>query len=283
MAWTPSQYKARYWNLPVWQPDGTTTTVKVNRYRLNSPAIGNVNQPAMKAFMQKWSKGVSEIDDLQVQTGDGFVTVDPAVLQSWGGFIRYAFLGKGSPELIQVVLQLADCWELAPDGLQKYADSALGLDCNGFVGNYLWHVKHNHPWTELGYGDHDLGADAYIDEYFRGSTLLDKWEKMDFKQSYLMAAVDGAGNIIQGGGGGIGHVVITEPNRSQPVYPDNPKIVWVASTFRVWVVESTGGHDPGLWESWYSSKGVTTGKVFTVSRPEMTAFKTLAMKIAPVR
>jgi len=58
----------------------------------------------------------------------------------WNKLARLVFVGKGSPEACQAVLQLANHWGLAPD-VQTYTNSALGLECNGFVGNYLWHAQ----------------------------------------------------------------------------------------------------------------------------------------------
>jgi hypothetical protein len=48
--------------------------------------------------------------------------------------------GKGSPEAIAQTLRLANVCGLVEgtrDALQRYCDKYIGLDCNGFVGNYL--------------------------------------------------------------------------------------------------------------------------------------------------
>jgi hypothetical protein len=44
---------------------------------------------------------------------------------NWNMLARLVFVGKGSPEACQAVLQLANYWGLAPD-VQGYADSTLG-------------------------------------------------------------------------------------------------------------------------------------------------------------
>src|SRR5581483_10161720 len=60
---------------------------------------------------------------------------------------RKAFIGKGSPEDAQVTLQLADRFGLLGGGtLQAYCDKYLGLDCNGFAGNYLVHGFREGDW-----------------------------------------------------------------------------------------------------------------------------------------
>jgi hypothetical protein len=233
----------------------------------------------MNAFMQKWSKGIDPKFDIRVSTGNEIVQVSQDTLKEWGGYIRYAFLGKASPELHQVALQLAVYWGLTSyEGLQKYADDAMGLDCNGFVGNYCWHVKHGHPWTELGYKKGQLGADTLIDQYLQPK-VIKRWQDIDVTKSYVLAQVDGAGNVIPGGGT-VGHVMITEPNRSFPlVYPKGSKN---PDSFTLWVVECTGGHKPGLVESWYSTNNVA-GPVFSINRNAMKRAKQMPVKIAEMR
>lgn len=50
------------------------------------------------------------------------------------------FFGKGMPECCKLALQLAAAFGLVEPtfaALQNYCDKYVGLDCNGFVGNYL--------------------------------------------------------------------------------------------------------------------------------------------------
>jgi hypothetical protein len=281
---SPSQYKARYQNLSVPLADGSSTTIRVNQYRLRSSKT--YNAAAATAFLDKLKKNGVDME-LRVDTGaetfrivhrtadggiqvheqtrTGPVKVESSVLKQVRVMARYVFAGKGAPEDCQIVLQLADHWNLAPGGLQKYADDALGLDCNGFVGNYLWHIRYGHPWSSLGVGNLDLGPDAWISGYFDGKKLLSRWEDIDPARSYIMGLVDGGGNIIHGGpGSATGHIVITEPGRFRPATS--------SARSAVWSVESTGAHSPGLWESWYSCLRVDKStKVFTIYREEMMA------------
>lgn len=47
------------------------------------------------------------------------------------------------------MLQLADRFNLlAGSDLQSYGDNYLGLDCNGFVGNYLIHGHREGDWQK---------------------------------------------------------------------------------------------------------------------------------------
>jgi hypothetical protein len=60
--------------------------------------------------------------------------IDPALSRP---LLYQASLGKGSPAAVAVLLRLAARYGLAPD-LQKFADGRnVGLDCSGFVSNYL--------------------------------------------------------------------------------------------------------------------------------------------------
>lgn len=197
----------------------------------------------------------------------------------WGLMAQYVFAGKGSPETCQIVLQLAQHWGLAKKGeLQKYANTCMGLDCNGFVGNYLWHVKRGVPWYQIGVANQEAGPDSQIDGYFNTSKLLSKWSDIQLGVGYIMGQVDGNGQIIKGGGSvaDAGHLVITEPSRFQISFDRESKGI-----FDVYVVESTGSHDPGLTESWYNYSKVD-GKIFTIRRMEMNRAKSLNMVICPV-
>src|SRR5262249_4415590 len=193
---------------------------------------------------------------------------------------RYVFAGKGAPEHCQIVLQLAHHWDLAPD-LQQYADEALGLDCNGFVGNYLWHDRRGKPWTDLGLRNRDLGPDAMIDSFFphRPQDFVASWDDLDGTKMYVMGMADAKGNIIKGGGGlaSAGHITITQPGFVRP-----PRTNGNVTSRAIFVVESTAGHEPGLWESFYSLESAGDNRTFTVRREEMTR-PTLRVKIAEVK
>ena len=182
-------------------------------------------------------------------------------------------------EYCTIVLQLAHHWGLAPDP-QKYADEALGLDCNGFVGNYVWHVKKGKPWTDLGIRNNDVGPDAQIDAFFPyfDKGFVNRWEDLDSSKTYLMGMFKG-GVIVKGGEGlaAAGHIMITQPGYSRPLRTNNG-----VKSNAIFVVESTLGHNPGLWASFYSLKKDLGNGVFSVWREEMTA-PDLDVKIAELK
>jgi len=292
---TPKEYKARYENIKVKRTNGTVETVRVRKYRLDG---STVNTAAMEAFRSTFfSRGIDT--DLTIVTGSGEVKIQGSLTKTekrfkkagvevkisvegaggevaatsssgidWGAICVYSFLGKGAPEHCQVALQLADHWGLAPNGLQAYADSALGLDCNGFVGNYIWHGRKGNGWASGGY--HDLrGPDSLISNFFVGASLVSRWEEINPANTYLLAKVNSGGQIIPGGQGPetAGHIMISEPGHRSPGH-------WDTYSPRLWVVESTGGAiSPGLTEGWYECLEYDQKKkVFTLDRgPEIQA------------
>src|SRR5262249_20345097 len=149
------------------------TYVAINQYRLRSK---NYNAAAARTFFdmlklkgidrvlrintsegqERTSDRVTEMQaayrkrthmnvDLRIEGVNGGPTQDATNITDWMLLARYVFAGKGSPEACQVVLQLVYHWNISTD-LQGYADSALGLDCNGFAGNYIWHERSRNPW-----------------------------------------------------------------------------------------------------------------------------------------
>jgi hypothetical protein len=57
--------------------------------------------------------------------------------------LAQAYIGKGTPEIIASALRYAEAFGLVAGNtaaMQKYCDAYIGLDCNGYVGNYLKQV-----------------------------------------------------------------------------------------------------------------------------------------------
>jgi hypothetical protein len=271
---TPAEYKAKYSNIRVKRTNGTVETVRVSRYVLNNSKY--LNAAAMEAFRKKFfSRGIDR--DLTIFTDTGQINIQMDLTKAekgwekkgvpmrfeidnknggtsvsahdvnWGGFAVYCFLGKGAPEHCQIVLQLADHWGLAPNGLQAYADSALGLDCNGFVGNYIWHGKKGNKWSKGGFKDLN-GPDSLITHFFKGAPFVKRWEEINPSQTYLLGMVDKTGQIVPGGNGvaTAGHIMISQPGKWSHGHFDT-------YSPRLWVVESTAGAvRPGLTEGWYA-------------------------------
>jgi len=286
----PTGYKARYESLPV---AGNADKIKVRKYRLAS--IARFYDPAgTKKFIEKL-EGNSDDIELTVDTSNGPTKVTlygkkskvpTGSFNQWAAMARYTFKGKGAPEHCQLVLQLASHWGILDGSMQDYADKYLGLDCNGFVGNFLWHdgAAKPKPWTDLGVENHDKGPDCGISGYLDPPRkYVSDWDKLDESVPYILGRVNAANQVIDGGGktiDTIGHVVIIEPG----VRPT--KTINGVVTKGLRAIESTGGAvDPGLSDSYYWLKDPTktkpANKVFQIFRESMaTGHQEYPFKIA---
>ena len=216
--------------------------------------------------------------------------VDERVFKSFNEIWYYAgkaFWGKGSPEEIQITLQLVLRFNLAtPQTLQVYCDEKIdglaqgriGLDCNGFVGNYLEHGSRGMAWD-----GHKVGFQAYEANTDIQSIMsklgpeVKSINDINLHDTYVMGLVDAISKrvIARFSGGHTGHIVITTPFTF--IATDGIK-----RSIKMKVVEST--LDAGLTESDYM---LLSGKdyVFTVSRGSKkgTAYEKMNVRMRPVR
>ena len=148
---TPLGMLLRYWNLKVPTLEGTAS-IMVNSYKCSTPAFGGtVNEEKIK---------------------DAFIGVSKKkIIDEAGGAHAYvdAFVGKASPETFERVLALVyqyreafvsaygkshvepykTCAKILSEDaraeriLQTFCDKYMGLDCNGFVGNFVSKVDHS--------------------------------------------------------------------------------------------------------------------------------------------
>jgi hypothetical protein len=179
-------------------------------------------------------------------------------------YARKSFFGKGSPEEAQITLQLADRFGLLPaGGLQKYCDTYLGLDCNGFVGNYLIHGKAGKDWEAEPPGSDFLANQGIATIVKRNGSQVNTVDELVATNSYLMALAASNGSVInQYADGSFGHILITVPGlKYESVYADDKKgkKVWT-----MWATESTGG--VGLITAACQILDVSADGIFTVKR-----------------
>jgi hypothetical protein len=163
MYW-PSDLWKEYRSISVTTEQGSTT-IAVKQYRCRNPAYG----------------GTGDAEEVK----DGFLGVsNKSIIKEAGGAVPLVnvFVGKGSPEQFATVLALvakyaADFVKTYKKGsdtrgqcakmmagyrddqwgemLQAFTDKYLGLDCNGFVGNFVQRTKRS-----------ALGPDHYPKEYY---------------------------------------------------------------------------------------------------------------------
>ena len=211
---TPLEYAERYWQLAVPVPNDSVT-VRIDKYHLGSPT---------HAKDVLWAKLHDHFTAQQRQT-PGFrlgLTVDgqPVEFGSTQEMLFHVlrpFFGKGSPEQNQIVLQLVVLLNIkTPAELQAYANENLGIDCNGFVGNYLLHGKGQQPWTVLDGAGSAVGPNSLITQIFAQGHAVTNGGDMFPARSYILVEVDAHGHVMPGGPSNPpGHIAITEPGRFQ--------------------------------------------------------------------
>lgn len=248
---TPLEYEALYKNLKVEFMDPATpaATVSVHQYWL-----AGVQPEGQKVIDATRKLMATKALDVKV---NGKVVTFAKYDDDLNRQLHLAFSGKGSPEDYQVVAQLAVMVTPAvATNLQAYCDKNLGIDCNGFVGNYLWHLKN--PWPAMFPPDKKIkrgdapNADMTVDGFFdrgRGIGSLDKIQPAELN---VLGLVDGTTfdlvpRVIKTGGSITenAHIVISEPG----------KFSKAGSSLKLYVVESTGksrvtGVTPGLTDNW---------------------------------
>jgi hypothetical protein len=91
-----------------------------------------------KYFMMDWADGTEESRDYHTVTRG---SKDDAWFQANKERIRTAAMGKGAPQDYELALEWAVCSKKIPTVTQatrqSYCDEHLGIDCSGFVTNYL--------------------------------------------------------------------------------------------------------------------------------------------------
>jgi hypothetical protein len=229
---TPADYAARYESITVPSPDGgadLATGLAVDTYLLGlrtgtfderarvgkkiqkDLAIRRKSDPSAKIVVRvNTPDGVDEhsFDGLSFNDGD----------QLWA-LLRYPFVGKGSPEGIQALLQLGSVElpgspaAIKAANFQAYCDKWLGLDCNGLVGNYLRHVVKGIDWWDVTATASDASPDHDIKTIWEGFGGIERTsaDDIDFNDLNLLVMVDAAGKIKPGGGKDPGHIMISQP------------------------------------------------------------------------
>ena len=183
--------------------------------------------------------------------------------------------------------------------LQTWADDNLGLDCNGFVGNYLFYDAMGNDWrTDAPQGQ--PGPSALIDTIFHWASgidesgVVDDLDQVSLNLKYLIARVDARGIVMPGGPGHpVGHIAITEPGQimRQSFVHDSmggidPRFanLDMYNHFAMRTVESVGPRniDPGISMNWmvFLRKSRSNNNVFEVRRDKILMQDTV--KIAPV-
>jgi hypothetical protein len=168
-----------YLALKVTLSDGTLATIKVDRY-LNNGLKNPRNANAEKAKDALLNAIATELKAHYpgplVPTIDG-LTYDRLKLQR-------VFAGKGAPEDIRNVVKLASRFKLINDKMpvDKYVSTNMGLDCNGFAGNF-WGIDPNTP-----IGKYNVNRRKAVADIVAGDAML--WYKKSGGEPFHIGVVD---------------------------------------------------------------------------------------------
>ena len=296
---TPSAFLKQYTDMNVFvvPPEGDVTTqgawtsVHVKKYHLGTSSYRAMLWQDVSAKVQKGAK-------VKVKTIDGKeVTSDTLTHSQIWNLFRFPFAGKGSPEQVQATIQLLFRFRQNKATVAQFSGGVglqgeynfIGLDCNGFVGNYLQRVvwKKYDWWNQN--NEHDPGPDTTIKDLFLDNTNP-TYSLADISNGgqsiYLFAFCSDEGHIYDHGDGpgGAGHIMITDPG----------VVAYTKDEVRITVSESTaadiGGSKGGPVTSEYIIKQVVkegnkltrTGAVFSVWRGGLRN-KAMNVKIGSLR
>lgn len=166
-------------DLKVTLADGTLATLKIDRY-LNNGLKNPRNFAADKAKDALLNAIAGELKvDYPGPLGptiDG-LTYDRRRLQR-------VFVGKGRPEDIRNAVKLASRFKLINDKMpvDKYVSTNIGLDCNGFAGNF-WGID---PDTEIAY--YNVDRRKAVGDIVAGDAML--WYKKSGGDPFHIGVVD---------------------------------------------------------------------------------------------
>ena len=272
-AMTPVRYAERYLHLEVPFADGPVW-VRVDKYVTQTPtAEKDQLWNALVRALQKTPKLTLRVDGEPIEFNS---------ISQLRFHVLNPFFGKGTPEECQIVLQLALLLgRVGSKGeLQTYSDANLGLDCNGFVGNYLFRVVGGNGWRADASGSAS-GPKATITQIMHsaGGITIHSVDDMLPGRMHILAEVDGHDVIIAGGPTTTpGHIVITEPGRYLPSFMTMDLTAADSGALGApafWGAESTG--HIGLTQSWYAVTPLKRGgkvvdAVFRVYRSNKHSF-----------
>ena len=223
---TPAEFMRQYRNIKVDVAidDPLTRTCRVSSHFVQ----------LRKYFMMDWSDGTEERRDYnEVSRGSS----DDRWFQANKERIRTAAMGKGAPQDYQFALEWAVRARKIPTvnqaTLQTYFDDHLGIDCSGFVSNYLV-ASGKRTYSS------DLVRNTSAASYYRAGTAIN--DASQVRQGDVLVWMDG--NAVKSNPG---HVAVVESYVAQSRVGGNMR-----------VVEATGASaaNPKLLDSMYAVEHV---------------------------
>ena len=221
---TPQEFADKYLTMSVYiyppeagGPDNSALApsgwqeVRVANYRLGSSAY-------RERFWRDIASRVKEKTDVKLITISGARVEETLTLNQLFNHFRHPWVGKGSPEQVQIAIQLLYRYHTAHTSLSAFlASDFLGLDCNGFVGNYYQRVMKGVDWRDQN-NLKDPGPTTFIEGLYKlggKGAEIKKLDELQASEIYVLAECDPATAVIadpvQGQDGTYGHVMLTEP------------------------------------------------------------------------
>ncbi len=277
---TPLEYLQLYWNLevPVEDQSGITQWIKVKVacYRIGLDTINSKEKFLDKLRPNLNEKG--ETVEVKVKSVYGEEEKTFASRAEIAPFVAAPFYGKGTPQDVQIVLQLAVRYGLiggTQAEIQDYCNvipgdktkqGRIGLDCSGFVGNFLQHTVGGLAWDEKPAEGKSWASQGIPDLLPKIGSRIYKMEEIEFGKVYVFAYADKSGNVIRTTGSKTGHIMITQPHTlKKKSILGNFMGVQFGTYLSLRVGESTG-RGKGLLDSDYVLQSVNKKGVFQVYR-----------------
>jgi hypothetical protein len=181
-----------------------------------------------------------KIEDVDLMVGTAHdleqVDLDFTATRDFRYLLLLPFVGKGAPEHCQLVLQLIQYLNLETNP-QKYADDNLGLDCNGWTGNYIRHGFGSAGWQDHGINGKGVHPETLVKDFLdmNQHRRVKNWTEMSAGTPYVLVRTDAQGQVITtNSGSDIGHVLITDLKTGSTT----------TATTAIQIVEATGTHQP---------------------------------------
>ena len=242
----PIAYASLYQNL----------LVRVDNHNLSIPVTRYLSGRECTAGKEPMRAAIKHYILTKKKTDPGFIWHPGVPVQMFPqvgmfGFYNYeqmcqglvsCYCGKGSPEWLSFVLHCALQFKLSSPGqLDAYAADNLGIDCSGFVGNYILH----------GF----LGLDGFYGQSSKGMTskgpsslitqlvpppYLKRLDQFAPASTYTLGMIAKDGHM-PAGNGDTGHVMVTVPNSNKPSPPMLGHVRTGPQSYTVKVMESRGG------------------------------------------
>lgn len=219
---TPVQFMQQYRNLRV--------NVLIDDPIVQVCGPGTLVVQLKKYFMMDWAEGTEERRDYNAVTRG---SKSDTWFQANKERIRTAAMGKGAPQDYELALEWAVRSNRVPNlsqvTLQTYCDDHLGIDCSGFVTNYLA------ACGKRTYSSNTV-RNTSAASYFNAASAVN--DSTQVRQGDLLVWMDG--NSVKRNPG---HVAVVESYVAQSRAGGNMR-----------VVEATGasGANPKLLDSMYS-------------------------------